>query len=174
MDRDLSSWKKQERGVRQGCTLSPLLFIISLSVLMSEVEGDVKREHPLGLTPVFAFPDVEYADDTVIIAKVAHVASFALASLQRRAAPRGLFLNKSKTKELVLNSDLRVTFLDGSLVPTSDRIRYLGTIIRSNTDLGPEIASRVAQAEQAFKKLQLVWRHKGLSQHTKIRIYNAC
>eukprot|EP00969_Alexandrium_andersonii_P132175 5844953-Alexandrium_andersonii.AAC.1 len=33
MDRDLSEWKSQGTGVRQGCTLSPLLFLIVMTVI---------------------------------------------------------------------------------------------------------------------------------------------
>eukprot|EP00969_Alexandrium_andersonii_P073056 3223530-Alexandrium_andersonii.AAC.1 len=64
---------------------------------------------PLALTPVFSYPDVEYADDTVIIAKVAEAATMALQALQEKASHRGLFLNMGKTKEVAMNSDLRVT-----------------------------------------------------------------
>eukprot|EP00969_Alexandrium_andersonii_P261880 11577089-Alexandrium_andersonii.AAC.1 len=86
MNQEYSDWKCQERGVRQGCTLSPLLFIIQLSIIMDGVERDLKRAYPLALTPVFSFPDVEYADDTVIISKVAAIATEALQLLQSRAA----------------------------------------------------------------------------------------
>eukprot|EP00969_Alexandrium_andersonii_P364006 15463193-Alexandrium_andersonii.AAC.1 len=107
MNQDLSEWKSQERGVRQGCTLSPLLFIIQLSIVMDQVEGKVRNAYPLGLTPIFSFPVIEYADDTVIISKVSHVATEALQLLQREAAQRGLFLNLEKTKELALNTEER-------------------------------------------------------------------
>eukprot|EP00969_Alexandrium_andersonii_P322279 14239475-Alexandrium_andersonii.AAC.1 len=71
---------------------------------MDRVDHSLKHKYPLALTPVFPFPDVEYADDTVIISKVAHIASEALQLLQREAALRGLYLNLDKTKELALNT----------------------------------------------------------------------
>eukprot|EP00969_Alexandrium_andersonii_P025026 1093677-Alexandrium_andersonii.AAC.1 len=51
---------------------------------MDEVERKLKDKFPLALTPVFSFPDEEYADDTVIISKVASIASEALQLLQKR------------------------------------------------------------------------------------------
>eukprot|EP00969_Alexandrium_andersonii_P044246 1941345-Alexandrium_andersonii.AAC.1 len=38
MNREVSDWKRQERGARQGCTLSPLLFILQLSIIMDRVQ----------------------------------------------------------------------------------------------------------------------------------------
>eukprot|EP00969_Alexandrium_andersonii_P132150 5843780-Alexandrium_andersonii.AAC.1 len=58
-----------------------------------------------------------YADDTVVISKVAWVATRALQLLQGAARDRGLHLNMSKTKEIPMNSSLRISFLGGGLVP---------------------------------------------------------
>eukprot|EP00969_Alexandrium_andersonii_P079610 3509902-Alexandrium_andersonii.AAC.1 len=86
MNQDISDWKPQERGVRQGCTLPPLLFIIQLSIVMDRVQGQLLHEIPLALTPVFSFPEVSFADDTIIISKVSWVATRALQLLQLEAA----------------------------------------------------------------------------------------
>eukprot|EP00969_Alexandrium_andersonii_P137989 6102895-Alexandrium_andersonii.AAC.1 len=85
MSKDLSDWMDQKTGVRQGCTLSPLLFIISLSRVMNEVAEEVRASLPLSFTPLFNFVDLEYADDTVIVAKTVTTANLALASLLDKA-----------------------------------------------------------------------------------------
>eukprot|EP00969_Alexandrium_andersonii_P030965 1351896-Alexandrium_andersonii.AAC.1 len=140
---------------------------------MEGVEKDLRTKMPLALTPIFSYPDIEYADDTVIIAKVADAATTALQALQERAASRGLFLNMGKTKEVAMNSDLRVRFLSGEVVPRVDHIKYLGVFISSDSGLTKEIGNRVGQAEQAFRKLSIVWRDKCLPLELKFRIYDA-
>eukprot|EP00969_Alexandrium_andersonii_P071058 3138634-Alexandrium_andersonii.AAC.1 len=47
----------------------------------------------------------------------------------------------SKTKEVAMNSDLRVHFLGGEIVPRVDRIKYLGVFISSDSGLTKEIGN---------------------------------
>eukprot|EP00969_Alexandrium_andersonii_P202831 8962410-Alexandrium_andersonii.AAC.1 len=58
MNDQKSDWFPQATGVRQGCTLSPLLFIASLTVVMEEVERELRTQVPAAYTPVFSFADV--------------------------------------------------------------------------------------------------------------------
>eukprot|EP00969_Alexandrium_andersonii_P199628 8817611-Alexandrium_andersonii.AAC.1 len=71
---------------------------------MSEVEAELKALVPHAYTPIFSFADIEYADDTVLVAKTSRVAEILLHSLERHAGARGLELNKDKTIELPLNT----------------------------------------------------------------------
>eukprot|EP00969_Alexandrium_andersonii_P035073 1535210-Alexandrium_andersonii.AAC.1 len=64
MNGQKSGWFPQATGVRQGCTLSPLLFIASLTVAMAEVERELRDQVPAAYTPIFSVADIEYADDT--------------------------------------------------------------------------------------------------------------
>ena len=62
-----SDWKKQETGIRQGCPLSPYLFIIVMAVLMH----DLHEEDHLGMIrhrqANCNFDELLYADDTAIL-----------------------------------------------------------------------------------------------------------
>ena len=54
----------------------------------------------MATTPVFASLDMEYADDTVLMARTAEIATQLLRRTEAAARPYGLSLNKDKTKRL--------------------------------------------------------------------------
>ena len=61
-----SRLRKQHSGVSQGCTLSPLLFIIVMSVLMHDATQMLSGEAALAYS-TGDLADVVYADDTLLI-----------------------------------------------------------------------------------------------------------
>ena len=67
--------KEQGTGIRQGCTLSPFMFTLILSAIMEDVEAKVRDKHPMATTPVMTVMDLEYADDTALLARSAEVAN---------------------------------------------------------------------------------------------------
>eukprot|EP00969_Alexandrium_andersonii_P249739 11037301-Alexandrium_andersonii.AAC.1 len=73
---------------------------------MSDAEALLRSRRDLILTPVVPFFDIEYADDTAIVARSAPLADDALAAIIEVAALFGLTINRSKTKLLSMGSDL--------------------------------------------------------------------
>ena len=118
MGEHVSACKQQNSGIRQGCTLSPLLFILLQTVLFHDVQQQYPRKHPLANTPRLPFFDVEFADDTVLIARTQEQMQDLLLIVQEEAAKYNLHLNLYKTKLMLYNSEGKIFFSNADPVPS--------------------------------------------------------
>ena len=123
-------------GIRQGCPLSPYLFLIVHSAIMHDVETAITNNNTVPAPwihsqqhPLF---DLAYADDTVILAKSQQKAQQILQTIQRIAQQSNLHLNMSKCEMIRTKAEGTVHFLDGTAVKTPQYIKYLGVILRAD------------------------------------------
>ena len=162
----------QHRGIRQGCPLSPYLFIIVLAAVMQDVHSIIGQQHfdqPWGAIT----NEILFADDTVLMAKSARSLEQLLHVLERVASTYGLNLNKKKCVLLKFHSDSIVHFLNNLPVGESDNTIYLGSEIDIHNRGHNEINRRISQATYVWKKLGIFWKHSSCPLHTKLQIYDA-
>ena len=171
---DKSSKKKQDTGIRQGCTLSPFLFTLILTAIMQDVEAKVRAEHPMATTPAMPVMDLEYADDTALIAKTAEIATKLLQYTEEEAARYGLHVNRTKTFRLAYNSKEEVRFADGMAVPKVEVLKYLGTLMSDVGSTEHELKSRTRKALARCRALRPIWAASNLTTRQSLRVLNSC
>ena len=68
---DMSGWKQQKSGIRQGCPLSPYLFLIVMTAMFHDIHQDTTLEQELKDNEILGtiFNEVLYADDTIIYSR---------------------------------------------------------------------------------------------------------
>ncbi len=78
------------------CPLSPYLFIIYATVLMHDVEQDLKTEYmhiPYVHSSTDPLWDLEYADDVVLMARSSKVMQSIITSIEKHATQLGVHSN---------------------------------------------------------------------------------
>jgi hypothetical protein len=105
-----SKWMHQESGIRQGCPLSPYLFILTMNRIVEQVDP-LKRIfcnrlfghefEPVGMENL-DFSELLFADDTLIFAAPGHSLDAFLWAVEAVSGVYGLALNRAKCARIFL------------------------------------------------------------------------
>lgn len=185
-------------GVKQGCVLAPVIFIIFLAAVTLTFRNNITEEDFIRIkyrldgslfnrrrlqattkVSTALIVEMQYADD-------AAVPSHSVAGLQRNldaisAAYRraGLQVNTRKT-EIVCAQTNKVAskaapfLINGKPIAEVKQFTYLGSILSHNCELTSEIQQRTKQAYSAFGRLShRVFHNHNLTLATKVLVYKA-
>ena len=158
----LSSFFSLSRGVRQGCPLSPLLYVLVSEVLAVNIRCN-PRISGLCLPGAFPLsPISQYADDTSLILSSddAIVAAFESYALFEQAS--GSKLNQSKSKGLWLGGSSYYYY-------SSSKLKVLGVFI----GVGDLEADNWRPRIDAVERVLNSWRSRSLSFRGKALVVNA-
>ena len=128
----LTTYLNISRGVRQGCPLSPLLFILAVELLAVKIRQDPDYRG-ISLPDGQEVKISQFADDTTIITENVESLKPYLQILDRFGNISGLKLNKKKTKVMWMGSmkDSNLKVLD--FKTTKEPIKVLGVHLSYNT-----------------------------------------
>ena len=166
-----SSLRNQLSGVSQGCTLSPLLFIMVMSVIMHDAVGmlspPAREAYRKG-----ALADIVYADDTLLLSVSPKFLQEYLSCVTAAGQLYGLELHSGKLQLLSIRCHTSLRCSDGTDVTATDKMEYLGTCLDSEGSMQSEVCRRLGAAKSLFRTLSKVWASSTLTCKAKLRIFD--
>eukprot|EP00253_Pinus_taeda_P031661 PITA_31661 len=129
-----SSFFKAERGLRQGCPLSPLLFILVMNTLSLQINRAVadKECRPVKFCKDIYLSHNLFVDDILIFAMLCKKSCICIFNiLQKFQSASGILINKDKSKLFHTNSNEDLILWIASLLGIAQEsidngIKYLG------------------------------------------------
>nr|KAG5686806.1 hypothetical protein BaRGS_013126 [Batillaria attramentaria] len=159
-------------GVRQGCILSPTIFLMVVDWVMRQAT-DGKRT---GIQWTFSkqLEDLDFADDIALLSHKQQDAQEKLNRVAEEAEKTGLKINISKTEVMRVNHKQHDPIqLHQEDIKEVDKFIYLGSVVSKDGKTDEDIKSRTNKARHAFRTLRPIWRSTALSLRNKIRIFNS-
>lgn len=157
-------------GVRQGCLLSPLIFIVVMDAIMLKIT----MNNGIRLPGTETLNDLDFADDICLLSESHINMQTNLTTLQQTAEKAGLKINRKKTEEMrVCNNSDTPTTLEGQVIERVEKFCYLGSFITPQGGADCDVESRINKARGAFAQLKSIWQSTRISRHTKIRLFNS-
>lgn len=154
-DRGMTEEMVIERGVRQGCVLSPILFNLYSEMLIQEALEDTTGVKINGE----CIKTIRYADDTAVVATSQLELQTMISRIHQMCEKYGMSLNIKKTKVMIISKKkehmpqniLNIT-VDGHLLEQVKDYTYLGSVIDENSKCFTEVRKRIGMAKTSFWK----------------------
>ena len=161
------------RGLRQGCPLSPLLFIATFDQVLKHMQ---QQKLGFNLENDVFLNTLAFADDTVLVGLDKNEIKSLLELFERKCVDLGFKINVKKTKYMVIHRFLDVD-LDVKLMVRGEEIervknfQYLGSMLSEVGDSGVELDERFKKVGKAFGAYsRFINNRRGLSINSKMKI----
>ena len=153
-----------QTGARQGCLLSPTIFLIVIDWIMRKATKDRRMNIQWTLTK--KLEDLDFADDISLLAHRHEDAQnkLGLEHVAGEAEKVGLQININITEVMRVNNNRQEAIqLQGKEIKEADSFTYLGSEVSKYGGTDEDIRKRINKARRAFNTLRPIWRATSLS-----------
>ena len=153
-----SNYMSQEAGIRQGCPLSPYLFLLVMTVMFADIHNGKRATLLHGFIDGIDFSEILYADDTVIVMKRIRETNILLHDIENESRHYNMMLNNNKCEVIVMHKNNDIRFEDGTLLKHVDQATYLGGRLAKDVNPLTKIQSIISSCIPTLKSLDVFWK----------------
>lgn len=158
------------KGLKQGCCISPTLF----NIYIAEALSNWKRKCcnmgiQIGDSKLYT---LLFADDQIVIAEDEDDASYMTRKLKEEFLKWGLTINMDKTKYLIVEGDGHDLDMENDNIKKCEEIKYLGVTITNKGTSEKDIYNKLNQGKKAIGMLNSILWSDQITKNTKKTIYN--
>ena len=170
LDMEQQNGSKQEKGVRQGCILSPYLFNLYAEYIMRNAGLD-KAQAGINIAGI-NINNLRYADDTTLMAESDEELKSLLMKVKEKSEKGGLKLNIHKTK-IMASSPITSWEIEGERVETVSDFIFLGSKITEDGDCSHEIKRHLLLGRKVMTNLDSIFKSRDIILPTKVCLVKA-
>ena len=165
-----TDWFQIEKGVRQGCILSPSLFNLHAEYIMQNAGLD---ESQTGIKILQRnINNLRYADDTTLMAESQEELKSLLMKVKEENEHVGLKLNIQKTK-IMASGPITSWERDGETVETVSDFIFWGSKITADGDCSHEIKIHLLLGKKVMTNPDSIFKSRDIALPTKVHLVKA-
>jgi len=169
----LSSFFENKTGLKQGDSLSPILFNLALQKVIQSIKM-VPSGIKIGKEQLNV---LAYADDIVLIGKNEAEIRQLFVEIVNITRKLGLHINQGKTKYMIveqINSSKQNKIgqltVRNSTYERVENFKYLGVILNEYNNHQIDLQEGIKNANKTYYMLQKIFRNKNISKKLKLRL----
>ena len=166
----LSESFEVKTGVRQGCLLSPFLFLLVIDWIMKTTTSG--RNNCIQWTLWTQLDDLDFADDLALLSHNHSQMQDKTTLLETTSAGTGLKINRKKTELMKMNTTANAPItVGGEPIREVESFVYLGSVVDHQGGTDRDVTARIGKAKAAFVMLKNIWRnqHENQTPHLQLQ-----
>ena len=167
----LSESFKVKTGVRQGCLLSPFLFLQVIDWIMKTTTTG--RNNGIQWTLWTLLDDLDFADDLAFLSHNHSQMQDKTTLLETTSAGTGLKINRKKTELMKMNKTANApVIVGGKPIREVESFVYLGSVVDQQGGSDRDVTDRIGKARAAFVMLtsgHLDNQHENQTPHLQVQ-----